>query len=371
MNDGLQARGWVQIVSGGYDGEDRGVSSGISSSYQPISNEGEREITYFYRDSQIGNNSSSTRVEVTLKERWSYTKESNNRFNITVEAWLTEIKRTDKQGNITCCSSTNPSRTIQVYNHNGTIVWGPKETNTAQPETIMTGNVYLGKRTYLLEPQKETPINELSGDYLNYTTGYWAGNVPSEYADQLRFGIQFFNGLPDECDPPQLIGVTQTDDICENTVRACMTFAPCSCEGMALHLEWRYRGQSWSSDRSTDLSASAVDPIEICLEPLLPTNHTWDPVMLEWRAKFVPVFTTMQETKWTEDSFQMMFILHPHETVPDINPQECSQLGRGDLIPKYTSETCYNEFSCADQSVNVNGSSADVENCKKVNGVSK
>lgn len=378
MQEGLQARGWINIT-GGYPGEERGVIKGISSSYVPVQPQQEIPITFYYRDSQTADNNNSTRVVVDIVERWDYEKLSNNRYQVTTEAWLTGIKRDDKRGNVPCCSVPWPSRTIQVFNADDKIVWGPKETNTSLVETLMSGRVYLGKKTYLLKPQTATSNAEMACHYFNYTTYYYDPNKSptdpnnAKYLDDMVMGVQFYNGLPEECDPPAFIGATQADDICENTVEACVKFGPCSCEGMALVFEYHFNGDTWDGAKAKGQTwqgpASPTSTNTICLPNLPPTNHTNEPIIMYWRAKYIPDTAEMPETDWAYGNFQMMFILAPHETVPDISPQECSKLMRGDLIGKYQAETCYNEYSCADTTVNLNSRNEDIEECKKVNGV--
>lgn len=371
MAEGLRAQGWMVQRSTGYPGEHTGTDFSVPTD---VPDQGEKIVTYWYRDSNTsiaGDNNNSSQVNVKMKLQWNITKGSNNSFHIVVESYLLSIVRNDVRGNVTA----NPGRRIWVYGVGGALKWGPTDTNpAANGSPNYNGNLYLGKIEYDLKPQQNTSSSQLSMEYVNWTIGY--GNPSdsnSPFVDHFMCGIQFLNTLPDECDPPSLASITQVDDICENEVEACLRFAPCSCEGMGLVFEWHYEGESWSDAaekgyaRQEDASHTAANII--CLQHLPPTNHTWSPMVLYWRAKYVPVTAEMPETDWVEGSFQTLFILHPHETVPDISVEECSKLKRGELIGKYEEETCYNEFSCADMKVTNTSRDADVEECKKVNGV--
>lgn len=374
MNEqGLQARGWVDI-SGGYKGEEHGILSGFSASYVEAQPQQEIPVSFYYRDSQTGDNANSTRVVVDMIARWNYERIANNSYKVTTEAWLTGIRRDDKRGNVPCCGGQIPSRHIQVYDASGKIVWGPKETNISLVEQIMSGKVYLGKREYILKPQTATSGNELMCHFFNYTTGYWSPQKDDpQYRDDMYMGVQFYNPLPLECDPPVMISSTQTEDICENAIEACVKFGPCSCDGMGLVFQYKFNNDSWENAiarwQYRELNASSTSPMTICLPGLPPTNHTNQPMIFNWRAKYVPITSDMPETEWVYGSMQMLFILAPHETVPDIDPTECMMLGRGDLIDKYNQEVCYNEYSCADMSVTNPNRDKDVAACKKVNGV--
>lgn len=355
--EGLQVRGWVEITQGGYAGEEKGVSSGLTGSFTDAEDVGETTATYYYRDSnllegQLPNlNNSSSQVDVKMKTKWSAKKGSNNHIIVDTETFILSISRCCKRNNPPI--SYNPTRTINVSGTRGNVL-RDLVSSPASEGVIWSGNKSLGKNTYDIAPGKEVSPNELSATYLNYTTGFWSpGNpLPSQFVDEMKMGVQFKNNLPDECAPPALLQVEQTDDICENEVEACLIFAPCSCEGMGLHLEYRFDTESWEdavgSGQVVEQNALNNANNVVCLQHLPPTNHTGSPVVFYWRVKYYPITSDMPETTVVNGNFEMIFILHPHETVPDITPQECAKLQRGDLIGKYEEETCYNEFSCAD-----------------------
>lgn len=373
---GLKIYSYIEVPSSGYPGEE--VDSDNSAPKDPGA-EGEWHpfvATYYYRDSNllpVASNDSSSRVDVTIVQEYNYKKTLGNHYQITVRGYLTEIKRGDFR------TSAGPiqhlvGRTIQVWGVNGNSVWGPTQTYPDEEKVYFSGRLSLGEKTYDLKPGKSTPLDSLAADYRSYTTGYWTGAIPSPFLDQMHMGLMFENTLPDKCDAPSLITVTQNDDICDNTVEACLTFDACSCDGMGLVVEYMFGGDTWegakAKGQSVQIDASYVSKNTICLSGLPPTNHTKTPTILYWRAKFVPVTSDMPETEWTTGNLNMIFILAPHETVPDINPQECMNLQRGTLIDKYEQEVCYNEYGCADITVNVNSTAEDTRSCEIINGVS-
>lgn len=376
QESGLKIYSYIEVPSSGYEGEEVGSDNSAPKDPGAEGELHEFSATYFYRDSNLlpnPSNNSSSRVDVSIAQVYSYKRTVGNHYQITVSGYLTKIARGGIQtsdGAIT----QNPGRTIQVWGVNGNSVWGPRNTYPNQADTYFEGRLFLGQKTYDLKPGETTPLDSLAADYRSYTTGFWNGrDIPSRFLDQMHMGLMFENTLPTECDPPKLLSVRQADDICENDVEACLTFEPCSCDGMGLRLEYMFTGDTWENanakGQQMQIDAAYESTNTICLSHLPPTNHTSAPLRLYWRAKFVPVTSDMPETKWVEGSFNMMFILAPHETVPDISPQECMQLQRGDLIPKYEAETCYNDFSCADV-VAPNAMETDIEKCKITNGVS-
>lgn len=371
MAEGLKARGIVFQRSTGYPSEEYSNDFNVPADIELI---GSRTVTYSYRDSNtsdLGDNNNSTRVQATFKFEWNITQGSNNSFDIDVKCYLAGIVRNDKRGYV----SANPGRRIWVYDGKGNLKWGPKDSNPATTGTIYSGNLFVSEIKYTLKPETSSDASQMSVEYVNWTvTKGSPEDVNSPFVDHLMLGIQFVNEKPKECDPPVLMGVTQTDDICENTVEACLKFAPCSCEGMGLVLQYHFDGEDWGAaeakGQTRQIDASNSSPNVICLQDLPPTNHTWAPVHLYWRAKYIPITSEMPETPWVSGSFEIIFILAPHETVPDISSEECAMLKRGDLIDKYQQEVCYNEFSCADMAVQNPSRDKDVEECKKINGVS-
>lgn len=374
MADGLQARGWVEITQGGYYNEDRGVcidgqcfqgatNSAVNVPFKDVGETGEMTVTYNYRDSNYpGNdhvydlNKSSSRVDVTMKTTWQASKGSNNTYIVKSITSLIKLERCCKNESLGAISY-NPTRTINLTGTLGNVIKNLIN-SPANTGVFWSGNMKVSEDTYTIKPGEQVSPNQLTCVYLNYSTGRWSPGqpLPNIHVDEMRMGVQFKNNLPDRCDPPALMSVTQTDDICENNVEACLRFAPCSCEGMGIRLEYRFDGESWEDAHGlgqyVEREASNIAPFNICLDKLPPTNHTAQPVILYWRAKYYPITATMPETEWTSGNFDMMFILAPHETVPDISPQECSYLERGELIGKYEQETCYNDTSCADMVVN-------------------
>lgn len=373
----LRIYGDFEFESGGYEGEEHGSDRAKNEAIDPGEAGMPHEYIghYFYRDSNElpGTDTRSSKVNVEIRQVYTWNRAKGNHFQINVKSYLTSIVRSwlvTTGGKI----ERDPARVISVFDANGQVRFGPRTSYINVAEEIFKGNIYLGETDYDLGPASSTPTQYLV-KYQNYTYGLWdeAGRpVPSEFLDQIRMGLAFVNNLPAECDPPQFISANQTDNICENTVDACLTFAPCTCEGMALVLEYILPGQDWNSvsDRGQVIQqyASWETNNVVCIDNLPPTNHINEPMILTFRAKYIPLDNEMPETKWTTESIQLIFVLAPHETVPDISQQECVALGRGELIDKYNQEVCYNEFSCADRVTQTDDSALD--KCKEVNGVS-
>ena len=367
QEEALRIYAYIERPSSGYPGEEVGSSQpnqiepGAAGQWHPFS------ADYWYRDANSNppTNDNSSKVTVSIEQQYYYKRGKGNNYEITVRGWLKRIYRGDLKG----VPQFRVNRVIEVWNANGKSVFGPAVSSAANGnDLIFEGRLYLGERTFNVGPQQQTPLGDLAADYRSYTQGYWNGQIPSQYLDQMHMGLRFVNDLPDQCDPPVNINVNQEADICDNTVDACLVFRPCSCEGMGLYLEYAYDGQSFSSDRSVQINASADSNNTICLYDLIPTNHTNEQTRIVWRAKYVPVDSTMDETAWTTGSFNTLFVLHPHEPVPDISEAECLLLQRGTLIEPYMSETCYGSV-CADTAVSNPTAEANARSCRFANNV--
>lgn len=366
--EALRIYAYIERPSSGYEGEEVGssqpnqVEPGVAGQWHSF------EADYWYRDANSNppTNANSSRVTVKIEQQYYYKRGRGNNYEITVRGWLRKIHR----GNLVGVPAFRVNRVIEVWDANGKSVFGPRVSNAADGnDLIFEGRIYLGERTFNVGPQQETPLGDLAADYRSYTEGYWNGKIPSVYLDQMHMGLRFVNDLPDQCDKPILKDVTQTANICDNTVDACLTFGPCSCDGMGLYLEWVYPGQTFSKKQSVQINASADSDNVICLYDLVSTNHRNYPTDVYWRAKYVPVTSTMDETPFIISQFETIFILHPHEPVPDINEAECLLLQRGALIEPYMKETCYNALGCADINVSNPDTEANARSCRIANGV--
>lgn len=362
-DDILQVRGQLEILSGGYGREDGDLN------YYPIDTipdnreyiEWDQNYTdwknvpahsqattyYVYSDSNVGLNSQSTKVRVRVTDIWDMEIDPENVMTINVQTFIESVARYDKRGN--------------AYGSRGLYAFDPRKDGTRGAEFWKALNSNVGVTgpiggtpsasiytTFVLAPGQASESSTIT--FRNVTTGFEAQLFRfSPYVDAIRIGLRFKNGLPTDLPIPIFKSMTQTEDICENFVNADLEFEPINVNGAAIYLEWRYEGQDWAKERATQIDVYRGTPIHVPIYQLAPTNHTASPVHVYWRAKFVPVSVKMKESDWAYGDFYTIYVPAPHMTVPDISPAECSAIQKGEFIPWYTHEQCYNEFGCADQ----------------------
>lgn len=340
-----QARGQTLILCGGYPGEHTAADPAYGNWVEVPEGHGSITTWYEYADSNSMNNDNSSilRVYVTNEYDISYDDENNMVLNVTTTADRMERRM---NGNPHIGGTANRDVAIMAPDGSKRVLWRMNNLNIAVAGTINIGFTLPARTGIKLAPGESTNLGTF--EFWNIGTGYGTIGVCNVWADNFQMGLMFQNNMPTKLDPPVLLGVTQTPDICENFVDGVMTFQGPSMNGVKLHLEWGYDGQDVSTNVIELPGNKGVD-INVLLSQLVPTNHTWNPININWRAKWMPTTAKVEESDWSQGSWQVMFILHPHETVPDISKQECNAISKGELLPRYESEVCYSEWSCADQ----------------------
>lgn len=387
-SDILQARGIANIISGGYPGEPHGAQPAFANWEYVDENSNGVESYYFYCDSNYSRNPNARRSQtnVTIKTSWeSYIDEFNN-VVITTHTFLTRIERIARPGampewNAPASGGDVPSLGRRIYLFKpGT----PCSVGAAMPEKwfvpynydglVFSGNIHISDTHRVLAPGQTTGADSAI-TYRNVVDGYGAylcSTGTNRYTDAMELGFQFRNNLPTELPRPVLVDSNQTADICENFVYINLIFAAPPVNGAEIYVEWRYEGQDWSSERSASEGAERGKNVTVTISPIAPTNHTDSPQKVYWRAKFRPRRVQMHESEWLYGESISMYVPAPNMSVPDITTEECNAIGKGDLLPEYTKEQCYNDAACADtdtirQKIKDLNWAKNAE-CRKING---
>lgn len=365
MNDAsLQVRGQLEILSGGY-----GRANG-NNTYYPLATcpdnieyiEWDQNYTdwkdvdahsqattyYIYSDSNKTLNSISTKVRVRVTDKWDMEVDDSNVMTVTVQTFIESATRYDKRGN-----PSGAGRSLYAFkpseDSRGKEFWSAKDTPISGSGSLGATPSPVVYNTFVLGPGEMSESSTIT--FRNVVAGrealMFGRNI---YTDAIRMGLRFKNGLPTDLPIPVFVGMTQTEDICENYVDADLEFELIKVNGAAIYLEWRYDGQDWANDRSVQVNVYRDTPIHVPISQLAPTNHTYAPVHVYWRAKFVPVNSKLKESDWAYGDFEVIYVPAPHMTVPDISPAECSAIQKGELLDRYKNEQCYNPpAGCADQ----------------------
>lgn len=172
--------------SGGYVGEDTGPgSSSTPWTDAPLS--GSSSVTYWYSDSDTGQNANSLKTFVDVAESWNAVINPDNSIDVTYTATITRIAKAEIHGN-----PGTSTRTIKVAEYpNGP--WIAQYLNTPMQLGWTASPLPPSfTRTMHLPPQSES--EGISTVY--FKSGYPAhfdDPLPSIYVDAMGMGTSFRN----------------------------------------------------------------------------------------------------------------------------------------------------------------------------------
>lgn len=307
---------------------------------------GEREFTYYWRDSNEAINSRSSEGYATIRDTWSATPDDQNNLIITHNTYLVAWGRQDIRGN----PRPTPGRGLAIYravNGNYTKVADMGTSNVNQ-EYHSGGNIHIGTFTYVLPPQTSSRGKYPNTGTLvrNWVLGY-ANDQPSKnaaeiYIDMMFLGADFKNNLPNQFLPPVLDRIEQVADICEDHVIMDAYFEAPSMSGAKLEFQYWYNGETSSDARTmyVDPVTAGVPPV-VQVKPVFPSRGEGEKVTVFWRARYVSNNPALKDSDWTYGYEEVIFIPPPNMSVPDISAQECNSIMRGVLIPPYEEITWY------------------------------
>lgn len=160
--------------------------------------------SYYYRDSNTPpwSDSISSRVIISVTNTWSASISIRNVLTITLQTVINSIKRDDVRG----AESPTPGRNIDVYNSNGTRIFGTYTDNSVNTAHVISGPINVGTTTIVLPAGQDTAISALR--LHNQSVG------GSSY-DDIGIGVQFRNILPTDYRPGATLdsnGVWQAHD---------------------------------------------------------------------------------------------------------------------------------------------------------------
>lgn len=147
---------------------------------------GVETFTYTYRDSDVLNNSNSTKVAVTIRDSWSVSFDNQNNMTVTVDTTLVSATRT------LIGSVTNVDRHLwmsrEAGGHNYLDIIDP----ASNSHTIAT-NVSLGSFSFTLAPGQNATRSSVY--WRNTSVGHESEPIPNIYTDIMYLGIHFRNIL--------------------------------------------------------------------------------------------------------------------------------------------------------------------------------
>lgn len=185
------------IISGGYDDEETGVDPPDTGWRTTDVLSGSSDAEYYFRDSDIGLNSDSSRVVVSIEESWTASINSRNYLTITLQTSITKIERDDLRGSV---GSMGIGRDMYIRREeNGPIIWQILNDPINTAHTILDSPIILDDYTFTLAPGQN--LSRGSIYFRSNTQGHGGDTTPSVYVDLMWLGTEFKNILPKDYRP--------------------------------------------------------------------------------------------------------------------------------------------------------------------------
>ena len=240
--NGLQYKENLEIISGGYEGENPG-SNGLVQDWTNVpASSGSSTVTYYYRDSVTEDNNNCSRVDVTITDSWVATMRPSNTIRVQVTTTITSITRT-RIGNPGAFSTSMFVRQTA----GGVNIWSSGGCDDATTTHTIATNITVGTYTFDLPPESSGSTRG-TVYYRSNACGYDSETPPSKYVDEFWMGINFRNTLPKEIIPGKVWN--GTDWLSHNR----------ATNGHAK----QYNGSAWGADMKTSGDPTATgNPPEI------------------------------------------------------------------------------------------------------------
>lgn len=162
-----------------------GVIPNDTSWHTDPAGSGSATASYYYRDSNTPpyTDAISSRVIISVTNSWAASISIRNVLTINLQTTINFIKRDDIRGS----DYPSPGRLIDVYNSNGTKVFGTYTDSPINTAHTISGEIQAGSTTIVLQPGQDTTVSSLR--LHNQTVG-----GPSY--DDIGVGVCFRNILP-------------------------------------------------------------------------------------------------------------------------------------------------------------------------------
>lgn len=180
------------IISGGYPNEETGVIPPDTGWRQTDVMTGSTSAEYYFRDSDLGVNSDSSRVVVGISETWTASIDNRNYLTVTLKTTITGIRRDDLRGSVG--SQTIPRSMKARREDGGPIIWQVASDPINTAHTILGTAIVLDDYTFTLAPGEN--LSRGSIFFRSNTYGHDSDPVPSIYVDLMWLGTEFQNPLP-------------------------------------------------------------------------------------------------------------------------------------------------------------------------------
>ena len=196
MAKNYQWRTTMSILSGGYEGEEVGVTPPDTGWRTTDVVSGTSTATYYYRDSASRENRNSSRVAISVTENWTANIDSRNNLTITTTTTINSIVRDDVRGTVPVGSDFN---IFIRRTSGGPNIWSIGGDPANYAHTILGSPLVVGTFTFTLAPGEDNTQATLF--IRNNFVGHDNDGYGSPYVDAMRMGTEFKNILPADYRP--------------------------------------------------------------------------------------------------------------------------------------------------------------------------
>lgn len=184
---------WPTVeIRGGYPGELKGSDPDYPSPITTTALSGEITASYFYLDSDAGNNNNSSQVNVQAVQSWTATIDELNNLDITINTSITGITRNNIKG---VPNSNGWTRTLRIGQYQGGPVIKTISNDPINTAHTISGAIDLGEYKFSLAPGEDAARSAIY--IFNYAPEY----SETQGIDHIYLGVRFINTLPKDYRP--------------------------------------------------------------------------------------------------------------------------------------------------------------------------
>lgn len=184
---------WPTVtITGGYPGELHGSEPDYPNPITTSNLNGTITATYYYLDSDAGNNANSSRVNVNAEQNWTVSIDNANNLTITINTKITSITRSNIQG---VPNSSGWTRTLRIGQYQGGSVIKTIANDPINTAHTMSGEIDMGSYTFTLAPGEDAARSAIY--IFNFAPEY----SETQGVDHIYLGVRFINTLPKDYRP--------------------------------------------------------------------------------------------------------------------------------------------------------------------------
>lgn len=197
----------MNLLSGGYPGEEIGVIPDDTSWHSTTELSGSNTTQYWYRDSNNDDNNNSSRVVISITDVWRASISQQNYLTITVNTTVNSIVRDNIRGNPHAGGTAGRTMFFR-QNASGPNLWYLANDNINTAHTIMGTPVVIAEHSFTLAPGENATRSTVW--FRDNTPGHDSDPLPSYYADAFDIGVTFRNPLQADYRPGATLRASQT-----------------------------------------------------------------------------------------------------------------------------------------------------------------